>query len=171
MPTMDESIRKAVETAIRETLEGMAFATVIADFGEEEDSAAETSGGCWCRIHVLQPRSGGLALQLPRSLAATLTSTMYGLLDEGELTSELLLDALRELANTFAGRFCASMCDDHSMFEVSLPEAGLDEDEDEDDSVPTHEHDAWPGARFQVDDMPLVIHVESRLMMKPSNHE
>lgn len=114
---------KAIEQALGDTFEGMAFVTLIRD----EDAVPPQDDGVdwhWARVDVLSPRAGYFLVAGPERMMRDIACSMYGQYDCSPSQTEML-DMLGEMVNTFAGRCLNILVPDESTFSLGLPEKGV----------------------------------------------
>lgn len=120
---------QAMATALSKTLEEMAFAEVIPldDLKEDEFAPApleDTDDVFWATIPLIRPNTGFITLIVKPELALNLTEMIYGFMEEGALTDEVVLDSIAEMANVIAGRFFNEILSEEKAFELGLPAKG-----------------------------------------------
>jgi len=141
---MDESsakIYEAVGNALEKTFEALAFIELFPLFDkdyeyQEKEEVVERGSVMWAKVPFVRPTDGSIQIVLSPELAANITETIYGFMEEGALTEEVMLDAVAEITNVLAGRFFNEILNKGVSFELGLPEKGILENESE---VPTCE--------------------------------
>jgi len=116
---MSVNLFKALDTAVQDTLENMAFIQV-----DPCDNPLwyQTEPFSTVSIRILQPPLGKLELAVSRSLLQEITASIYGS-QEVEITAEVKADTLFEVINTVAGQFLRILASDSELCQLDLPVA------------------------------------------------
>jgi len=133
----------AVANAMSKTLEALAFMELFPlyddDFNPVDDpDITPVESIVWARIPFVRPVTGSITIALSPELANNLTDVIYGFFEEGNVTDELMMDAVAEVANVLAGRFFSEILPKGVAFELGLPSKGK---EDSIDNIPETEDD------------------------------
>ena len=106
-----ENILTVVDKAIGGTLESMAFSEVVPlRLATDVEVASELN--VWSALDIIDPRQGTLVLVLSKQLAELITTSIYGFLEDDELSTEHYRDAINELLNIFGGQICKEIFGD-----------------------------------------------------------
>ncbi|MEZ4331080.1 MAG: hypothetical protein R3F35_04980 [Myxococcota bacterium] len=110
----------ALDSAMSETFEGMAFAEVAR--GVAATASAEPDAQVWACVDVVEPPFGPLVVVVGRAFAARLEETITGA-EHGDEGGRL--DALGELANALAGRLARRIDPRGERIVLGLPKVGV----------------------------------------------
>jgi len=110
---------EAVDVALVETMEGMAFTDV--ERVEEGDLAELAEDALWARIEVIEPAAGELVLLMGEELAGELEEATTGEFSSGLATR---LEVLGEILNTLAGSWARHLVPDGTPIALGIPKTG-----------------------------------------------
>ncbi len=119
-----EALSAAVDKALSGTLESMAFAEVV-PLRKVPDCEVVDELNVYTMIDLLEPRAGKVVLILSKQLAESITESIYGMFEEGELGPDHQRDAVNEILNTLTGRFCVEMFGENTIYNLGIPEFGM----------------------------------------------
>lgn len=110
----------ALFTALKQTLEGTAFMEVV---HPEADATAAAAALRQASILVTAPQKQRLYLRLPEGLLHQLATIVYAEMEQLKPYSRQLLDdLLKELTNTLAGHYLASILAADAVFHLDVPQ-------------------------------------------------
>ncbi len=116
---MPHDLTRALQRAVSETLENMAFMEATPLPAAE---AAEIEDGLAAGLLIHDPVQGEMRLRLPRRLLREIAAAVHALPEEAVSESEAV-DVLAEILNTFTGSFLGEIIPDR-IFSLGLPETG-----------------------------------------------
>jgi len=118
---MSESIvlGEAIDRALVETMEGMAFTDV--ERIEDGDLAGLEEDAVWARIDVIEPAAGELVLVMGEDFAGELEEATTG---ESSRDLSMRLDVLGEMLNTLAGSWARYLVPDGIPIALGIPKTG-----------------------------------------------
>jgi len=102
---------------------------------EPAEDGFEKQNSLWTTIPIIKPLRGELALVFDSAYARLLTESIYGDMEEIEMSVITVLDAVAEIMNTIAGRFIGGLISDDKGFEMGLPNTGEGEPPASEDDV------------------------------------
>jgi hypothetical protein len=111
------------EQVLVETLEQFTFQ--FADVRDRPDAVELSDEMFWLArlIFHSEKRRGYLQICMPVSLSREITVSVMGALGDGEVTEELVADAMKECSNIIAGSFTAARFGVEEVFAIDHPEA------------------------------------------------
>jgi CheY-specific phosphatase CheX len=112
---------QAMQQAVSQTLENMAFMEVMEHFDPDYEIPAEQLA--WTSLLISDPVQGEVRLAMTKTLLTKLTASIFALELE-EISQAQMDDILHELLNTIAGLFMTNLLADNQTFQLGLPEAG-----------------------------------------------
>ncbi len=112
---------QAMQQAVSQTLENMAFMEVMEHFDPDYEIPAEQLA--WTSLLISDPVQGEVRLAMTKTLLEKLTAAIFALEPE-EISQAQMDDILHELLNTIAGLFMTNLLADNQTFQLGLPEAG-----------------------------------------------
>ncbi|GBE29759.1 hypothetical protein BMS3Bbin04_00782 [bacterium BMS3Bbin04] len=152
-----ENILTVVDKAIGGTLESMAFSEVVPlRLATDVEVASELN--VWSALDIIDPRQGTLVLVLSKQLAELITTSIYGFLEDDELSTEHYRDAINELLNIFGGQICKEIFGLDTVYNLGLPEFGQLSQRPEYESP----SDDWISIDYAVDGWLLRVMLETR---------
>lgn len=110
--------RKALNKAVQDTLETLAFAEALPLDQHETPVLAEPS--FVTTVEVKRPYCGRIRLMISHDLAISLIGSMLG--RSGPIEEEWVQDGLSELVNTIGGRILAHLVESSSSFDLGIPQ-------------------------------------------------
>ncbi|OFZ80193.1 MAG: hypothetical protein A2583_11320 [Bdellovibrionales bacterium RIFOXYD1_FULL_53_11] len=117
-----EKLHQAVEKAVGETFENMAFLEANRD-SDGAFAGVRMDDALWSRLETISPVKGMITILMHPKLASELTRVMFGLSDENP-TESMLSDAMNEFVNTIGGRLMRYYVVAEKTFKLGLPSAG-----------------------------------------------
>jgi CheY-specific phosphatase CheX len=143
---------EAVQEAVAETMESIAFMEAIPMEEDPAEMQADDLLGSW--IEVKHPIQAGLTLLVPQELAMEITRSIYGVDEEVVFSEAEARDTLAELVNIVAGRLMSKITPSDLTFELGLPERC--------DIPPEAGQDSFMGV-FDVEGAPLFLYARGDL--------
>ncbi|MCB2210810.1 chemotaxis protein CheX [bacterium] len=119
-----DALIEAVDTALIGTLENMAFAEVV-PLRKVPDCEFVDELNVYSVIDLIEPRAGRAVLILSKQLAESITESIYGMFEDGELGPDHQRDAVNEILNTLTGRLCVEMFGEDTIYNLGIPEFGM----------------------------------------------
>jgi hypothetical protein len=148
-----ENIDNAVQRAVTDTLENLAF---MEAFPVPEDiSPGQALMTAALLFH--EPQQGEIRIAMPPALLEKISQTVFGLPAEGTAVPEPK-DLLAELLNTIAGRFLIELLPADQPFRIGLPEL---------DPPAAFEADSCAIWHFRADDHLFTISVSNLISIHP----
>jgi len=148
-----ENISNAVQRAVTDTLENLAF---MEAFPVPEDiSPGQALMTAALLFH--EPQQGEIRIAMPPALLEKISHTVFGLPAEGTAVPEPK-DLLAELLNTIAGRFLIELLPADQPFRIGLPEL---------DPPAAFETDSCAICHFRADDHLFTISVSNLFSIHP----
>lgn len=112
-----EKINIAVQRAVAETLENLAFMEAF----PVSESPLSCPGEMTAALHFHEPTQGEIRISIPPTLLENISQNVFGLPSEDVSVPESK-DLLAELLNTIAGRFFIELLPKEQPFRIGLPE-------------------------------------------------
>jgi CheY-specific phosphatase CheX len=138
---LEESQNLPPEVAALLEEEGLADDETVQISLDPERNRSEEQNSLWTTIPINKPLRGELALVFDSGYARMLTESIYGDMEEIDMSAITILDAVAEIINTIAGRFIGGLISDDKGFELGLPNTGEGEPPVGDEAVMTLKFD------------------------------
>ena len=122
---MSENLDLALQSAVTETIENMAFMEVLLNPDAQWDPASEAT--LIGRQQMVEPLQCEMQLIIPNKLIGSITDVVHSLSDS-EFKDDILQDVLAEILNTIAGRFFSAILPDEQAFQMGLPTVNTEKD-------------------------------------------
>jgi len=112
---------QAMQQAVSQTLENMAFTEVLEHFDPDYEIPATEL--VWTSLLISDPVQGEIRLAMSKTLLENLTATIFALELE-EISPAQSKDIINELLNTIAGLFMTKLLEDDQSYAIGLPHTG-----------------------------------------------
>lgn len=114
------NVADAVEAAINEVFESMAFMEAMS--GDEEHRPNADQPVFYTRLPIYKPSPAMVGLVIPQALAMAMAEAMMMREFDMEEDEFEIMDVLGEVANTLAGSLLTHLMPESDSFELGLPE-------------------------------------------------
>ena len=150
---VNNSLQKALEKAVYQTIENIAF-----EEPELLPAPVEISGEVIAvSLRVVSPYLLMTMIFMPKDLADKLIRVIYRD-DEKEITDELLYDTVGEFLNTIIGTMMGELTHGERIFEMGLPEKMNAEKE--------FQPEGSQVLFFQIEDLPFYVAIEGEVFVE-----
>lgn len=123
MHVQDDQTRNALQNAVTETFENVAFAELVG-FNRQNQVDTIPNDTIATQIDIFQPHSYRLLLVLEKAYAAELLGLVED--EDNPLSDDELWDLVKELLNVIAGRFIAFLHPESQDIKIGIPDPIID---------------------------------------------